>query len=509
MRDAEYQKQLVQGLAEKLTTLNKKNDESEIYLFESDITPTDIPGYVSSGSDLLDIVMTNRRNGGFPFGKIIELQGLEGSGKSLIGSHALANVQKMGGIAVYIDSEAAVNREFLQVLGVALDQLIYISTDTVESAFQNIEDIVTTIRNDDADIPVVILVDSVSALKTRAEAETDYGTDGYATHKARIMGKAMRKLNVMLARQKICVIFTSQLRMQLGVSFGDKWCVDPYTTNIKIRYDAPNSNESIKEEVTIAEFSERFLGITDFENPEEYDLHGMNIEILGFDNETQRQTYSLINKFIVKSPVNKYYSDGILNGSAEHRIIENNKNIFLKDHSDFKVINEPLKIVDFDINKTHNYYANGRLNHNTTSGGKALGFHASIRIRLANSGKIKLTSSKDVIGTNIKAKIIKNRLAPPFKVAEFPLYFTSGINNTQSYLPLIKDLGLISGRSIVFKDTKIPFVQATFSDTVLNTPGLKDYLYEEICKELIVKYVKPEEINLDDVEVSDGPLEEC
>ncbi|NQU84957.1 MAG: hypothetical protein HQ541_04280 [Mariniphaga sp.] len=147
--------------------------------------------------------------------------------------------------------------------------------------------------------------------------------------------------------------------------------------------------------------------------------------------------------FIVKPAVEEYFTDGNLKGTAEHRVIENKKDIYLKDHEDFKKVTEKMKVVDFEIPENHNYYANGRLNHNTTSGGVAIGFHSSTRIRLTKALKIK-DKTKEIIGLYIKAKIMKSRFGPTYRTVEFPLYFTSGIDDDGSLLLYLKSKKLLS-----------------------------------------------------------------
>jgi len=141
-----------------------------------------------------------------------------------------------------------------------------------------------------------------------------------------------------------------------------------------------------------------------------------------------------------------------------------------------------------------------------TSGGLALGFHASVRIRLTKSTKIKKAGTNDVVGINIKFKIIKNRLGPPLREGEIPLYFASGINNVESWLELIKDIGLISGRSILYNNEKITFTKATFEEVVKNTPGLEAYIKDKAAEHIIIKYIKPEDINLDETEITDESI---
>ena len=129
------------------TNLNKQFKASALkvaYFLEGDTTdsPSEITGWVPTGCTALDLAISNRPNGGFPMGRICEITGLEGSGKSLLAAHALANTQKLGGQSVYIDTESAVSREFLQAIGVDLEKMLYTPLETMEDIFEAIETIV-------------------------------------------------------------------------------------------------------------------------------------------------------------------------------------------------------------------------------------------------------------------------------------------------------------------------------------------------------------------------------
>ena len=141
--------------------LNKQFKHQKVaYFLDGDENPTDVTDFISTGSTMLDIAISNRPNGGVAVGKITELNGLEGSGKSLIGSHLLASTQKKDGIAVYIDTESAVSQEFLRAIGVDTTKMLYVHLETVEEIFDTIETIVTKIRESNKDKLVTILVDS-------------------------------------------------------------------------------------------------------------------------------------------------------------------------------------------------------------------------------------------------------------------------------------------------------------------------------------------------------------
>ena len=316
-------------------SLNKTFKDTKVayFLDGSDTTPTDIKEFISTGSTLLDLAISNRPNGGIAVGRISELNGLESSGKSLVGAHLLAETQKKGGVAVYIDTETAVSQDFLKVIGVDINNMLYLHLETVEDIFAAVEEIVAKVRESDKDRLVTILVDSLAAASTNVEMEADFDKDGWATSKAIIISKALRKITQMIGRQRVALVFTNQLRQKLGVMFGDPW---------------------------------------------------------------------------------------------------------------------------------------------TTSGGKALPFHASTRIRLKNMGQIKDTK-KDTIGIKIRAQVIKNRLGPPLRSAEFPLFFDKGIDDTGSWLKVMKEHKIVK-QSGAWYTTPAggKFQGKTLQDRLLN-PDLTGY----------------------------------
>ena len=357
--------------------LNKQFKHQKVaYFLEEGGNPTDVTGWISTGSTMLDLAIANRPNGGVAVGKITELNGLEGSGKSLIGSHLLASTQKQDGIAVYIDTESAVSQEYLRAIGVDTSKMLYVHLETVEEIFDTIETIVTKIRESDKDKLVTILVDSLAAASTKVEMDADFDKDGWATAKAIIISKAMRKVTQMIARQKVALVFTNQLRQKLGVMFGDPW---------------------------------------------------------------------------------------------------------------------------------------------TTSGGKALPFHSSTRVRFKNAGQIK-DGNKTTIGIKIKGQVIKNRLGPPMRTVEFPLYFDKGIDDFGSWLTVMKEHKLLKSGGAwytlqhcdletgeLIKEYK--FLSKDFEKLMLENSELKDYCYGLICEACIIKY-DSKELGIDDVEQTDEVLDE-
>ena len=140
--------------------LNKQFKSNQVAYFLDGVqeTPTDVTDWVGTGSTLLDLAISNRPHGGLAAGRITEINGLEGSGKSLIGAHALASTQRKDGLAVYIDTENAMNEEFLRCIGVNVENMVYVQLETVEDIFEVIESIITKVRESNKDRLVSIVV---------------------------------------------------------------------------------------------------------------------------------------------------------------------------------------------------------------------------------------------------------------------------------------------------------------------------------------------------------------
>lgn len=165
---------------------------------------------IPSGSLSLDLAL----GGGFPQGRIIEIYGPESSGKTTLALHAVAQVQKQGGLAAFVDAEHALDPEYAKRIGVNLDDLLVSQPDTGEQALEITE---TLVRSSAVD---VVIVDSVAALVPRAEIEGSMG-DAVMGMQARLMSQALRKLTGVISKSKTTVIFINQLRMKIGVMFGN------------------------------------------------------------------------------------------------------------------------------------------------------------------------------------------------------------------------------------------------------------------------------------------------
>ncbi len=337
--------------------LNKQAKDNKVAFFlDDDSAPTNVDGWVSTGCAMLDVAISNRPYGGLPVGRIVEITGLEQSGKSLVSAHLLAETQKQGGVAVLIDTETAVSREFLEAIGVDVSKLLYVSADSVEQIFDMTETIIEKVRETSKDRLVTIVTDSVAAASTQAELASDYGKDGYATDKAIIISKAMRKITNMIGRQKILLVYTNQLRQKMNaMPFGDPW---------------------------------------------------------------------------------------------------------------------------------------------TTSGGKALAFHASVRLRLKGAGQIKMKigGNDKIVGMKVRCQVVKNRMGPPLRSTDFEIYFDRGIDNYGSWLKVMKDNKLVkqAGAWYTYIDTdtgeELKFQSKDFIDIMEEREEIREQIYKKICEVQILQY---------------------
>lgn len=381
--------ELAEALAD---SINKNSDGKVAFFLDAEDDPSQIVDWVSTGNSLVDLTIANRPNAGLPVGRITELTGLEASGKSLMGAHLLAETQRKGGLAVFIDTETSVSTDFLTAIGVDVPKMLYINVDTVEDVFDKIEEIITLVRKSNKNRLVTILVDSVAAASTKKEMASDHGADGFATGKAIAISKAMRKITGLIAKQRICIAFTNQLRQKVGfVGLGD-----PYTT----------------------------------------------------------------------------------------------------------------------------------------SGGKALAFHASLRLRLKQMNQIK-NADKQTVGIRTKCTVIKNRMGPPMRSVEFDIYFDRGIDNYSNWLEHLIEWDIVTNAKKVkvagekktkkqLEDEKeedkkakslqfIMPVEGKEPETVVfekkdlpkllkDRPECREYLYGKLVENFVMKYKAPNSEMADDIE---------
>lgn len=193
-----------------LSQIEKQYGKGAIMKLGTAEVPADVPA-ISTGSIGLDIALGV---GGLPRGRVVEIFGPEASGKTTLTLHAIAEVQKTGGIAAFIDAEHALDLGYAKKLGVQTDDLLVSQPDTGEQALEIAE---TLVRSGAVDL---IVVDSVAALVPRAEIEGEMG-DAHMGLQARLMSQALRKLTAAISKSQTTVIFINQIRMKLGVMFGN------------------------------------------------------------------------------------------------------------------------------------------------------------------------------------------------------------------------------------------------------------------------------------------------
>ncbi len=193
-----------------LAQIEKAYGKGAIMRLGSNAGNTDIE-VIPSGCLALDLALGI---GGFPRGRMIEIYGPESSGKTTVALHAVAEAQKAGGIAAFVDAEHALDPVYAKHLGVDLDELYVSQPDTGEQALDIVDSLVRSSAVD------IIVVDSVAALTPKAEIEGDMG-DSHVGLQARLMSQALRKLTAIVNKSKTCVVFINQLREKVGVMFGN------------------------------------------------------------------------------------------------------------------------------------------------------------------------------------------------------------------------------------------------------------------------------------------------
>lgn len=295
----------------------------------------DLP-VISSGSVSLNLALGV---GGYPRGRVIEIYGPESSGKTTLAIHAIAEVQKAGGIAAIIDAEHAFDRFYAEKLGVNIEELLISQPDNGEQALEIADQL---IRSSAVDL---VVVDSVAALTPKAEIEGEMGENKVGLQ-ARLMSQALRKLTSNISKTNTCCIFINQLREKIGVMFG---------------------------------------------NPE------------------------------------------------------------------------------------------------TTTGGNALKFYASIRLDIRRISQLK--NGDEVVGNQTRVKVVKNKVAPPFRKAEFDIMYGKGISKAGEIVDLGVELNIVkkSGSWFSYGETKLGQGREAVKDLILDNPELAEELEAKIVEAIKAK----------------------
>ena len=324
--------------AEKLKALQLTLDKLEKSYGKGSVmklgdAPIEAIDSISTGSISLDIALGI---GGVPKGRVIEIYGPESSGKTTLATHIIAEAQKKGGIAAFIDAEHAFDKGYAKKLGVDVDNLLIAQPDNGEQALEIADNLIRSGAID------VIVIDSVAALVPKAEIEGEMGDSKMGLH-ARLMSQALRKLTGTIAKTGCCCIFINQLREKIGVMFG---------------------------------------------NPE------------------------------------------------------------------------------------------------TTTGGNALKFYASVRLDIRRTSQIK--DSDEVSGNRVKVKIVKNKVAPPFRIAEFDIMFGEGISKTGEIIDLGVDFNIIkkAGSWFSYGETKLGQGRDAVKTLLLDNPELSEEIEAKIRAEV-------------------------
>lgn len=193
-----------------VTQIERQYGKGAIMKLGAEATLGEIP-IISTGSISLDLALGV---GGLPKGRVVEIFGPEASGKTTLALHVVAEAQKQGGIAAFIDAEHALDVKYAKKLGVKIDDLLLSQPDTGEQALEIVEILVRSGAVD------VIVIDSVAALVPKAEIEGEMG-DAHMGLQARLMSQALRKLTAIISKSNTIVVFVNQIRMKIGVMFGN------------------------------------------------------------------------------------------------------------------------------------------------------------------------------------------------------------------------------------------------------------------------------------------------
>jgi hypothetical protein len=196
------------------------------------------------------------------------------------------------------------------------------------------------------------------------------------------------------------------------------------------------NNDFEYEELSLAELATRF-NIVDFTSPDELNVEDHGYEILSVD-EQGNEVYQPLTHFIVKPSVLSHYELGTLRGTGAHRVLHGKEWVALKDHPHAKRVDKSMEVVDVSVANTQCYIANGQINHNTTSGGLALPFHASTRISLTGGKRLEDPKTKEFYGIEVNAYVTKNKVAAPFRKISFEIHFGKGIAESETLFDVLR-----------------------------------------------------------------------
>lgn len=204
-----------------IDALNKEHQSRIAWNLGTDLSPTHVKRWISTGSRLLDYAISNRRKGGYAEGRIVEIFGPPSIGKSHLATQAAISTQKMGGIVIYCDTENAVNPETLSDLGIDVGKnFIYAEPSCIEDVFKVVESTINRVKESAKDVPVTIIWDSVAATPPKAEILAEVDKDGIG-QAARAISKGMRRITQLIGTSNVLFILLNQIRYKIGVMYGD------------------------------------------------------------------------------------------------------------------------------------------------------------------------------------------------------------------------------------------------------------------------------------------------